>query len=109
MCAGNQCCGRTAASGWKTFPCPSASDSFKGCETNKKVTNCLKRKPEYPYPTPYPSPTPYPGKGRKPRPYPSPTPYPTPYPRPTPYPTPYPSPTPYPYHSSALLQGQGYP
>jgi len=31
-CAGNQCCPGTAASGGKTFACPSADAGFKGCE-----------------------------------------------------------------------------
>ncbi|CAK0837974.1 unnamed protein product [Prorocentrum cordatum] len=41
MCAGNQCCPRTAESGGKTFPCPSAADSFAGCENNTKLGTCL--------------------------------------------------------------------
>ncbi|CAK0837973.1 unnamed protein product [Prorocentrum cordatum] len=40
MCAGNQCCPRTAESGGKTFPCPSAADSFAGCENNTKLSTC---------------------------------------------------------------------
>jgi len=40
MCAGNQCCPRTAESGGKTFPCPSAADSFAGCENNTKLGTC---------------------------------------------------------------------
>merc|ERR1719254_161576 len=39
-CAGNQCCPRTAASGNLTFPCPSADNTFAGCESNTKLSNC---------------------------------------------------------------------
>lgn len=40
MCAGNQCCpGRRGTGG--TFPCPSASPSFTGCDSPDKVTDCL--------------------------------------------------------------------
>jgi len=40
MCSGDQCCPRTAASGDKTFPCPSAGASFAGCENNTKLATC---------------------------------------------------------------------
>jgi len=32
MCAGDQCCPGTAASGGKTFPCPTASDGWNECQ-----------------------------------------------------------------------------
>jgi len=40
MCAGDQCCPPTASSGNLTFPCPSASSSFEGCESSAKVHDC---------------------------------------------------------------------
>merc|ERR1712048_893278 len=46
MCAGDQCCPRDKASGGLTYPCPSASDKFAGCENNTKVKSCLKKKEE---------------------------------------------------------------
>lgn len=39
MCAGDQCC--PGVSGGPTFPCPSASQSFKNCGTPAKVESCL--------------------------------------------------------------------
>jgi len=33
MCAGDQCCPRTEESGWKTFPCPTASPGYDKCES----------------------------------------------------------------------------
>lgn len=39
MCAGDQCCHRSEDG--KTFPCPSATPGWSGCESSEKVTNCL--------------------------------------------------------------------
>jgi hypothetical protein len=41
-CAGNQCCPGVPESSGKTFPCPSAEDSFDGCESDEKVESCIK-------------------------------------------------------------------
>lgn len=41
QCAGNQCCQGKVGAG--TFPCPSASPSFKNCKRKNKVTDCLAR------------------------------------------------------------------
>mmetsp|Transcript_53364 Transcript_53364/g.135370 ORF Transcript_53364/g.135370 Transcript_53364/m.135370 type:complete len:536 (+) Transcript_53364:2-1609(+) len=41
-CSGNQCC--PSAQGLlkgKTFPCPSAEETFEGCETHVKAKSCL--------------------------------------------------------------------
>lgn len=41
MCSGSQCCPRDAASGNRTFTCPSAPAGEQGCEAQHKVVNCI--------------------------------------------------------------------
>jgi len=41
MCAGDQCCPGIANSNHQTFPCPSATSGFAGCEQPKKEESCL--------------------------------------------------------------------
>jgi hypothetical protein len=49
QCAGNQCCPPTAASDYKTFPCPSADKPEEaGCGTSTKVEDCLAPAPAPP-------------------------------------------------------------
>mmetsp|Transcript_24125 Transcript_24125/g.60217 ORF Transcript_24125/g.60217 Transcript_24125/m.60217 type:complete len:574 (-) Transcript_24125:68-1789(-) len=43
LCSGDQCCPRFNGSG--TFPCPSASEDFDGCESSSKVVDCLTSNP----------------------------------------------------------------
>jgi len=77
-CYGNQCCPGDANTRGQTYPCPTASPGFTGCQVSY-------------YPTPSPTPHYYP----TPSPYDYPTPSPYHYPTPTPYyPTPSPSPGP---------------
>merc|ERR1719330_611583 len=42
MCAGDQCCPRTAEHPY-TFPCPSASSTMVGCENDTKVADCVQK------------------------------------------------------------------
>mmetsp|Transcript_104532 Transcript_104532/g.262040 ORF Transcript_104532/g.262040 Transcript_104532/m.262040 type:complete len:537 (+) Transcript_104532:67-1677(+) len=42
MCSGNQCCPSVQGLlGGKTFPCPAAENTFKGCEVNFKPSDCM--------------------------------------------------------------------
>mmetsp|Transcript_17922 Transcript_17922/g.47246 ORF Transcript_17922/g.47246 Transcript_17922/m.47246 type:complete len:678 (+) Transcript_17922:72-2105(+) len=43
-CMGDQCCPRHSTT-VKTFPCPSASSEFAGCESNEKITDCTAAAP----------------------------------------------------------------
>mmetsp|Transcript_175895 Transcript_175895/g.563951 ORF Transcript_175895/g.563951 Transcript_175895/m.563951 type:complete len:693 (-) Transcript_175895:131-2209(-) len=48
-CMGDQCCPRHSTT-VKTFPCPSASSEFAGCESNEKITDCTAAAPTTPAP-----------------------------------------------------------
>ncbi|CAE8735093.1 unnamed protein product [Polarella glacialis] len=41
MCAGDQCCPGTLETGGKTYPCPSASEAYTGCEVEEKPASCF--------------------------------------------------------------------
>merc|ERR1719401_2658666 len=38
MCAGNQCCPRANQTGGKTYPCPTATEGWNGCEGSLPTT-----------------------------------------------------------------------